>query len=107
MAKNNLFFYLFNDFIGGADDDEISVKYSKIDLNDTNQRYFFIKNDLKPFYENNFDESQKQEFQILLNSLIEGHEMILKREVNNQLFPFEFPDDTQMLYVDIQKIVFE
>jgi hypothetical protein len=29
----DLFFYLFNDFIGGADDDNLSIEYLNLDLN--------------------------------------------------------------------------
>ena len=31
--SNDLFFYLFNNFIGGADDEEMSMNYLNLDLN--------------------------------------------------------------------------
>lgn len=47
--SNDLFFYLFNNFIGGADDEEMSMNYLNLDLNNNNSLRKFLQDEIIPF----------------------------------------------------------
>ena len=50
----DLLFYLFNDFIGGADDDNMSMKFLNLDLNNDDSLHKFIQYEIKPSFETRF-----------------------------------------------------
>ena len=63
--SNDLFFYLFNNFIGGADDEEMSMNYLNLDLNNNNSLRKFLQDEIIPFYEANFSLTQKEDLETL------------------------------------------
>jgi len=104
--KINNFIYLFNNFIGGADDDGVYKMFNDLNLNDLKQRRIFIKKELYPFFQTQFNEDQKLELKNELSFLFEINPDI-DREINNQLFPFEFPQNKTLLYQDIKSILYD
>lgn len=103
----DLLFYLFNDFIGGADDDNMSMKYQNLDLNDDNSLRKFIQYEIKPFFEVHFSFAQKEELHTLLLKLESGEIKLGINEFENQLFPFEMPNNLYGLYKIIRNVLFE
>ena len=108
--NTNLFFFLFNDFIGGADNDSLSEQYANADLDNPKCRIRFILNEIKPFFESNFTTSQKDELLLMLDNLSSGKNKIKTNDFENQLFPFDTPNDIQdfcrslkdVLYLDFK-----
>ena len=84
--SNDLFFYLFNNFIGGADDEEMSII---------------------PFYEANFSLTQKEDLETLLEKLESGEIELGVNEFENQLFPFETPNNLHDFCKSIKNVLFE
>jgi hypothetical protein len=102
----NLFFFLFNNFIGGADDDSLSERFSNLDLNNIDSQIKFIQNELKPFFESTFSINQKEELLMLLNDLSSGKIKIENNDFENQLFPFETPSDIQEFCNVIKQVLY-
>jgi len=102
----NLFFFLFNNFIGGADDDCLSESFSNLDLNKIDSRIKFIQKELKPFFESTFSTNQKEELLLLLNDLSSGKIKIETNDFENQLFPFETPNDIQDFCNNLKQVLY-
>lgn len=102
----NLFFFLFNNFIGGADDDYLSERFSNLDLNNKDSRMKFIQNELKLFFESSFSVNQKRELLLLLNDVLSGKIEIKTNDFENQLFPFETPNDIQDFCHDLKQVLY-
>lgn len=58
--SNDLFFYLFNNFIGGADDEEMSMNYLNLDLNNNNSLRKFLQDEIIPFMKLIFFDSERR-----------------------------------------------
>jgi hypothetical protein len=101
-----LFFFLFNNFIGGADDDDLD-HYVDLDLNDVKSRNEFLKCEIKPFFDNNFTNSQKKELATLLTNLQNGDIKLDMNDVDNQLFPFEMPENLFVFYKSIEEVMYQ
>jgi hypothetical protein len=102
----NLFFFLFNNFIGGADDDSLSERFSNLDLNNIDSQIKFIQNELKPFFESTFSINQKEELFMLLSDLSSRKIKIENNDFENQLFPFETPSDIQDFCNVIKQVLY-
>jgi hypothetical protein len=102
----DLFFYLFNDFVGGADDDNLSIEYLNLDLNNKNVQINFIKNEIKTFFENNFSENQKIELLNILNKLLAKEIEITVNDFDNNLFPFNTPQNILELCETIKNTLY-
>ncbi len=103
----DLLFYLFNDFIGGADDDNMSMKFLYLDLNNDDSLHKFIQYEIKPSFETRFSSEQKEALYTLLSKL-ESNEIDLSiNEIDNQLFPFEIPNNLHNFYKSIKSCLFE
>ena len=105
--SNDLFFYLFNNFIGGADDEEISMNYLNLDLNNNNSLRKFLQDEIIPFYEANFSLTQKEDLETLLVKLESGEIELGVNEFENQLFPFETPNNLHDFCKSIKNVLFE
>lgn len=105
--NNDLFFYLFNNFIGGADDDEMSMNYLNLDLNNDNSLCKFLQYEIIPFYEANFSLTQKEDLNTLLVKLESGEIELGINEFENQLFPFETPNNLHNFCKSIKNVLFE
>lgn len=88
----DLLFFLFNDFVGGADDDELINEFGDLNLDDHFSRQSFINQYLVPRYKNVFSASQKNELLSVLRELLNSN-FDISDKVNSQLFPFEFPQN--------------
>lgn len=99
----HIFFYLFNDFIGGADNDQYNHMYKEWNLNSPAKRHAFIERFVAPAYRNNFDETQKSDLAEYLDLLLEKPASYLKEDIEDQMFPFDFPDDLKEFYGEIMK----
>jgi len=97
--------YLFNDYLGGADSDELSAKFMNFDLNDPVTRKNFIENDLKSAY-SHFDDYQREIFLTSVDELI-NKRLDISREVNGSLLPFDFPDDVVSFFQEILSVCVE
>lgn len=102
----DLLFYLFNDFIGGADDDDMSKKFLNLDLNDDDSLHKFIQHEIKPSFEAKFSLAQKEELNTLLSKLESDEIELSANEFNNQLFPFEIPNNLHSFYKSIKNVLF-
>ena len=102
----NLFFYLFNNFIGGADDDYLSENYSNLDLNNEDSKMIFIQSILKPFFESKFSTNQKKELLLFLDDVSSEKIKIKEYDFENQLFPFETPNDIQDFCNSIKRVLY-
>ena len=105
--SNDLFFYLFNNFIGGADDEEMSMNYLNLDLNNNNSLRKFLQDEIIPFYEANFSLTQKEDLETLLEKLESGEIELGVNEFENQLFPFETPNNLHDFCKSIKNVLFE
>ncbi|GHU07629.1 hypothetical protein FACS1894158_16130 [Betaproteobacteria bacterium] len=103
---DSLLFFLFNNFIGGADDNSLSERFSNLDLNNINSQIEFIKNELKPFFESTFSINQREELLMLLNDLSSGEIKIETNDFENQLFPFETPSNIQNFCNAIKQVLY-
>lgn len=105
--SNDLFFYLFNNFIGGADDEGMSMNYLNLDLNNNNSLRKFLQDEIIPFYEANFSLTQKEDLETLLEKLESGEIELGVNEFENQLFPFETPNNLHDFCKSIKNVLFE
>lgn len=105
--NNDLFFYLFNNLIGGADDDEMSMNFLNLDLNNDNSLCKFLQHEIIPFYEANFSLTQKEDLNTLLVKLESGEIELGVNEFENQLFPFETPNNLHNFCKSIKNVLFE
>ena len=96
-----ILFYLFHDFIGGADIDNVFNKYEHLDLEKVEDRKIVI-DVLKKHYVENYDDFQKNELRTLIDYLIKEN-VSLDRQIDGQLFPFDFPKDKQSFFIEIKK----
>jgi hypothetical protein len=101
----DLFFFLFNNFIGGADDDDM-LEYLNLDLNNIDSRSSFIEKKIKPFFESAFSESQKAELLEFLNDISLGKVEIKINDFENQLFPFKTPNDIRDFCNTVKSVLF-
>lgn len=105
--NSDLLFYLFNDFIGGADDDNLSMKYLNLDLDDSCSSRKFICDEIKPFFEAHFSLAQKEELYAFLLKLESGEIKLDVNEFENQLFPFNTPNNLHGFYKIIRNVLYE
>ena len=94
-------FYLFLDFTAGADIDDIFNKYGHLDLGKVEDREIVI-NVLKKHYEENFNDFQKDELRTLIDCLIKEN-VNIDRQIEGELYPFDFPKDKQSFFGEIKQ----
>jgi hypothetical protein len=92
--------FLFNDYVGGADDDILIEKFRKFNLDDVVVRKKFIETDLKTRFFEVFDETQKKSLLISLEEFRVGN-FDVSMEISRQLFPFEFPKNVRDFFDEI------
>jgi hypothetical protein len=97
--------FLFNDFIGGADDDELYLKYKFINLDNYEDRVIIIT-EIQNHYFDYFDNYQKEDLLVLLNYLIENS-VDINKEINRLLLPFDFPKDTKLFLMEIKTTLYK
>jgi hypothetical protein len=66
----------------------------------------FIKNEIKTFFENNFSEDQKVELLNILNKLLAKEIEITVNDFDNNLFPFETPQNVIELCETIKNTLY-
>ena len=101
MIDLDMLSYLFIEFAGGADIDSIFNKYGHLDLEKIEDRKIVI-NELKNHYTNNFDDSQKNDLCKLMDYLIK-EDINIDREINSELYPFDFPKDKRTFFIEIKE----
>lgn len=100
----DILMFLFNDYIGGADNDDLIIQFKNTDLNNKKERINFIESNLKNQFLSHFDDLQKEDLFVSLEELKSKRYDILK-EINNQLFPFNFPKDISGFFDEIYTIL--
>lgn len=96
-------FFLLNDFIGGADNDELCQLYGSLSLDKQDDRMIIIKK-IKNHYLENFTDLQKADLKEILNCIISNNIDIynIYEDFNDLLLPFYFSKNLLPFFLDIK-----
>ncbi|GAB2700586.1 hypothetical protein GCM10027037_26790 [Mucilaginibacter koreensis] len=92
---------------GGADDDDMVLKYWNIDCNDESTIKAIISEMIKPYYEGNYSAVFKFKAKTSLSYYLTTNRIDFSEEFNSKLIPFDHPDDAKLFYIWIWEVLFE
>jgi hypothetical protein len=105
VARLDDVFFLFNDVAGGADIDDIYEAFGHLNLNRKHDRTQLIESSIVPKFQT-ASEEQKKWIKFSISYFITQNPKIVKEKSHDYLFPFDFPDDTKELLIDIWDALF-